>query len=224
MSPGVDAVLLDLDDTICEYRRPGADILAHAFETVGVEPLFTVREYVARYEDLVDDSVPMETLRERCFADLAAERGHDPALGRELARVYAAERDHANVRFRTGAREALETLAERYPLGLVTNGHPEMQATKLDSLGIRDAFETVVHGGYDAPAKPDPDPFHLALETLGSRPAQTVHVGNSLESDVTGARAAGLQAAWLDVDGVDPDPEPSYVLDSMGDLLDPPWA
>jgi FMN phosphatase YigB (HAD superfamily) len=32
---------------------------------------------------------------------------------------------------------------------------------------------------------------------LGTVPAETLHVGDSLEMDVQGARAAGLRAAWL---------------------------
>jgi len=39
---------------------------------------------------------------------------------------------------------------------------------------------------------------------------------------VPGAKAAGIEAAWLD-DGSDHHGEPDYVLDSMHDLLEPPW-
>ena len=63
---------------------------------------------------------------------------------------------------------------------------------------------------------------YRALDALGTDPGSTVHVGNSLTSDVPGAQAAGLRAAWLS-DGSTPDPVPAYTLDSMTALHDPPW-
>jgi hypothetical protein len=45
------AVLLDLDDTLCEYRRDGSDLLGVAFETVGADPFFEFGEYCRRYEE-----------------------------------------------------------------------------------------------------------------------------------------------------------------------------
>lgn len=220
MTDAVDAVLFDIDDTICTYQRSGEEILPVAFETVGVDPFFTVEEYIDRYREFVGQSDTMSDLRQRCFAAFARERGHDPAVGREIALAYAAERDHTAVEFCPGARETLRRLASEVPLAAVTNGSPDMQSVKLDALGITDHFETVVHAGYDAPPKPEPEPFHDALDALGVRPGRTVHVGNSLASDVAGGRRAGVQTAWVTngSNGNDPDPEPDYVLDSVDDL------
>jgi FMN phosphatase YigB (HAD superfamily) len=221
MTTPVEAVLLDIDDTICEYRRTSSDILSVAFDEVGVEPFFTAAEYNERYGDFADESESIQDLRERCFASIAGDRGYDRDVGRSVARVFADERDHGNVRFQPGAREAVENLTGTVPLGAVTNGAPGMQSTKLDALGITDHFETIVYGGYDAPAKPAPDPFYLALDALDVSPARTVHVGNSLSSDVAGAKKAGVRAAWLK-NGEEPaatdSPEPDYVLDSMAEL------
>ena len=66
----------------------------------------------------------------------------------------------------------------------------------VDALGIGDHFEVVVHGGIDAPYKPDPEPFHLALAQLGAPPD----------------RAS------------DPDPEPHHVVDSMHHVAAEPWV
>jgi putative hydrolase of the HAD superfamily len=220
----VEAVLFDLDDTLCEYERSGAELLAAAYDDVGVDPVFDVEEYYARYEDYADDSDGIRELRANCFADLAAEYGRDPELGRALARAYAEERDHSNVRFVAGAREAFETVSDRYRVGMVTNGAPGMQRRKLAGVGLDGAFETVVYAGYDAPAKPAPDPFHRALSAMGVDPGRAVHVGNSPSSDVDGAKAAGLRAALL-AGGMPTEGEatPDYHLETMHDLVSPPW-
>ncbi|WP_121822492.1 HAD family hydrolase [Halostella salina] len=218
----VDAVLFDLDDTLCEYRRGGAELLSLAFDDVGVDPFFGVDEYHARYEEFLAETDDMVELRRECFAALAADRDRDPDLGRAVADAFAAERDHGNVRPLPGAAEAVERLAADHRLAVLTNGAPGMQSEKLAALPFRDAFEAVVHAGYDAPRKPEPEPYHHALDLLDATPERAVHVGNSLTTDVPGAHAAGVRSAWLS-DGSDPDPEPHYRLGSLRDLTTPPW-
>ncbi len=218
----VEAVLFDIDGTVLEYRRSTGDLLPIAFEQVGVDPFFTVEEYHSRFSEFAEESEDMLDLRERIFAAFAREEGLDPEVGREVARAYDEERDHGNVRFLPGARDAVETLAGNVPLAAVTNGAPGMQSKKLAALGIHDHFDTVVYAGYDAPPKPEPEPFYHALETLDVPPERAVHVGNSLSSDVAGAKNAGVQAAWLKngTDATPEDPQPDYVLESMTELPD----
>ncbi|AWB27932.1 HAD family hydrolase [Halococcoides cellulosivorans] len=220
---GVEAVLLDLDDTICEYRRSADTILAIAFDRVGVEPFFDGRAYYETFVEHTDAGETVEKIRRAAFASLARADDHDPATGRAIADAFAAERDYGNVRFLPGAEDAIESLAQQYALGLVTNGGPEMQTQKLASLGIDDRFETTVFAGTDAAPKPAAEPFDRALDALGVPAERAVHVGNSLVSDVPGAQAAGLDAVWLS-DGSDHGGRPDYVLDSMAALVDPPWT
>jgi putative hydrolase of the HAD superfamily len=46
--------------------------------------------------------------------------------------------------------------------------------------------------------KPDPRPFHLALDALGEKPSSCIHVGDSLHSDVVGAIGVGMTAIHID--------------------------
>ena len=222
-----DAVLFDVDDTLCRYRRTGDELLAVAFERTGLDPFVTLAEYHDRYPEFVDDSDSVADLRERCFAAIAAEKGRDPEAGRRVARAYADERDHGNVEPTAGLDAALSAL-EDLPLGVVTNGAPKMQSAKLAGLGLADAFDVVVHAGYDAPAKPSPAPFREALSALDARPERTYHVGDSLSSDVAGARAAGVGAVWLtgeepaaapdEEPDPEPEPEPDHAVATLAEL------
>lgn len=225
MTDPVEAVLFDVDDTVCTYTQSIADVLAHSFDRESVDPFFTAAEYRARFSEFAKDGRHHREIRARCFESLAHEAGRDGAVGRALADAYDEERDQTQVRFVDGARDALDHATREYRVGVVTNGPPDMQGTKLDALGIADRFETVVHGGYDAPAKPAPEPFHRATDALGVEPGRTVHVGDSLASDVAGAHAAGVRSAWLapDAGAEDPDPRPDYVLESMAEVTRPPW-
>lgn len=217
-------VLFDLDGTLCTYDRPGAAVLETAFERVGVDPLFEMADFYDRYVDHLRASEDGPDLYERCFTDLARERGADADLGRALARAYLEERGPEDVRPVRGAAETVAHLGTEYRLGLITNGHPAIQRRKLRAIGLEDAFETHVFAGYETAAKPDPEPFERSLEALESSPERAVYVGNSPSIDVAGARAAGLRAALLAGDaGADAEPRPEYVLESLADLRAPPW-
>jgi putative hydrolase of the HAD superfamily len=220
----VRAVLFDLDDTLCRYRRTGGEVLAAAFERMGVDPLFPVEAYYDRYADFRAVTADAITLREEAFAAIAADRGHDPELGRAVADAYTAERDQTNVEPLPGAADAVASLAASYRVALVTNGAPGMQSQKLSALPFADRFETVVHGGYDTAAKPDPEPFHVALDALDVSADRAVHVGNSPTSDVAGAHAAGVGSVWLDDGTTDPDPRPDHRVDSLHAVGERPWA
>lgn len=221
----VDAVLFDLDGTLCTYRRSSRELLASAFERAGVEPFFDADDYHARMGEYVEAAPTKAALRRRCFADLARERGRDPAVGERVAAVFATERDHSNVRPLEGARAALDALAADHRLALVTNGGPDMQDPKLDALDLRDYFEAVVYAGHETPTKPAVEPFERALADLGVAPERAVHVGDDLEQDVAGAHAAGVGSVWLPPDDApdDPDPAPDYVAEAPAVLTDPPW-
>ncbi|WP_132059737.1 HAD family hydrolase [Halorussus amylolyticus] len=220
----IDTVLFDLDGTLVEYERSPGEVLEIAFERAGFDPFFEVEAYFDRFDDHLGPGVSIDEGRANCFAEIAADSGRDPEEGRAVADAFAAARDQSRVRALPGAREALDALADDFALGLVTNGPPEMQTAKLAAAGLGDHFETVVFAGHDAAAKPDPEPFEVALDALGSDPDRAIHVGDSLGSDVTGAHAAGLRSAWVQAnDGSTPGPEPDYDFASVGELRNRPW-
>ena len=224
----VDAVLFDLDDTLCRYRRSGGELLAECYDRLDVDPVFSVEEYHERYREYLGEIEEIDAFREHCFADLAEENGADPELGREIARIYADERDQTAVEPLAGVPEVIDELAADHAVGLVTNGPPGMQGTKLSAVGLDDAFEVEIFAGYDAPAKPAPDPFDLALDEFGIGPDRAVHVGNSLTTDVAGAHAAGVGAVWLREETTmatapienQPGPRPDYVIDELEELTE----
>ncbi|WP_255167569.1 HAD family hydrolase [Natrononativus amylolyticus] len=229
MTDAIETVLFDLDGTLCEYRQDAAAVLESAFERAGVSPTFTASDYHARYGDYLEASTDVHDLRVRCFGDLAADAGHDREIGRRVAEAFAEVRDQRAVDLMPGAREVVAAVGadDRYRLGLVTNGDPGMQRQKLAAAGFDDAFETVVYAGYDTAAKPDAEPFEVALEALESAPSSAVYVGNSLSSDVAGARAAGVRSVWVPDDGTVPDrpePKPDYVLESLSEFETLPWV
>lgn len=68
-----------------------------------------------------------------------------------------------------------------------------------DDLGIGKYFDDRVFSDEIGVRKPEAAIFEAALEHLGLRPGEVVHVGDDLEADVGGSKALGLRAVWFDV-------------------------
>lgn len=81
------------------------------------------------------------------------------------------------------------------PICIVSNADRVDIDQALDRHGIRVAG--VVTSQDARSYKPHPGVFEMALERTGWRRERILHVGDSLHSDVGGARAAGLRAGWV---------------------------
>jgi putative hydrolase of the HAD superfamily len=74
----------------------------------------------------------------------------------------------------------------------------------LGPAGVLDLVDGVVSSAELGEAKPAPAVFLRALELAGAGPDEAVHVGDSLENDVEGARAAGIRPLLLSRGGEAP--------------------
>lgn len=120
----------------------------------------------------------------------------DPELAAAMADAYvsAQRRGHSLV---DGAGDLVRSLAGRRPLGLLTNGPPDIQRLKLDGTGLADCFDAVVISGELGIGKPDPAIFAHTLDQLGAAAASSIMIGDSWERDVLGALGAGMAAVWI---------------------------
>ena len=209
------AVFFDLDDTLCDTigSRP-------ARARIAAELLATEHEHL-RVEDLVERI--MEPAGERTVRgvrrvvedlDLAGTVSGKAALAGWFFTGCL-----NTLRSFDGVAETLQTLAPVYRLGVITNGDREGQQAKLAHLRLPIAYAiTSGECGYE---KPDPAIFHLALEQAGVAAWESVFVGDRLDVDVAGAKAAGMRAVWFNHFGglpAEDDVRPDAVITRFSDL------
>jgi len=100
-----------------------------------------------------------------------------------------------------GAHEVLDALSSRgLTLGLVCNtGRTpgKMLRLVLDRLGLAAPFHVLSFSDEIGLRKPHPEIFHRTLRVLGVVPADAAHIGDTLTTDVAGARAIGMRAIHL---------------------------
>ena len=214
----IEAVSFDLDDTLIQYKRSPGEVLQVCFEQLEIEPIFSVEEYYASYDEFAETCDSMDELRSECFATLASENGYERRLGEEIAASFSKERDQSNVELLPSAARLLDALAEEYKLAIVTNGAQDAQQQKLEAVTLEQWVDTIVIAGHETPPKPDPEPFNRVVESLNVSPETTVHIGDSLETDIAGATAAGLASIWVSKDTDIQAYEPTVRVDSPSEL------
>lgn len=74
----------------------------------------------------------------------------------------------------------------------------------LGTAGLLGHVDAVVTSAEVGAAKPDRAIFERALDVARAEPGEAVHVGDSLENDVAGARAAGIRPVLVARDGAAP--------------------
>ncbi len=184
------AILFDLDDTLYDLRSYWRGRLHEALSMLS-----------GRYPRLDRDELVGRAIAEKVYIEKmpAFLRGlpiDDEALIGEIHTAFA--RDwFARLTLNEDAPATLAELRPHFRLGLVTNGPSRMQRPKIEQFRLDDYLDTLIVSEEVGVAKPDPAIFHLALEQLGTRPESTLYVGDSLEFDLPGAKAAGLPFIWM---------------------------
>jgi putative hydrolase of the HAD superfamily len=94
-------------------------------------------------------------------------------------------------------------------VGLISNiPNPKYDVLAAQAPELKDLFDAVIYSYETGHTKPDPAIFQLALTRLNVPAENTVMVGDSLTSDVMGARASGIRALLFDTCGKHPDAHP----------------
>jgi putative hydrolase of the HAD superfamily len=186
----VDAILFDLDDTLYDQQRwlDGAwAAVAEAARPYEVVP----DRFLAALHAVAAEGSDRGRIIDRALARIGA---HGVPI-RPLVLAFGSY-DAPPLDCYPGVVDALASLRRRVAVGLVSNGNPRIQHSKLHSLGLAEAFDVVVLS--DAMGreyrKPHPAPFTFALESLHVPPARAVYVGDRPEVDVLGAANAGMRA------------------------------
>jgi putative hydrolase of the HAD superfamily len=198
----VEAVVLDAMGTLVRLEPPGprlrAELIARAGVDVGKERAAAafraeIDYYVAHHLE-GSDAAGLDRLRDRC-AEVVAEALAAPGLSKATAR----EAMLAALRFQPDpdAAGVLEDLRDRgLRLVAVSNWDCSLPEV-LAGVGLAPLLDGVVASAIVGAAKPDPAIFRAGLEQVRASADRAVHVGDSLEHDVAGARAAGLRALLL---------------------------
>jgi HAD superfamily hydrolase (TIGR01662 family) len=201
----VRAVLFDVDFTLC---RPGPELSAERYARIAarhgieldVSGYEEARETAAlnlkRHPELLHDDSIWHAFTMDVFVGMGGPRAIAAECAQEIEQGWEVSENFEVYEDVPVVMEKLRGIGLK--LGLVSNG-------------IRDLMEFCAHHRLDVDAivdsrthgyvKPHPTIFEVALERLNVDAKDAVMVGDSIEEDVEGARALGMQAILVDRDG-----------------------
>jgi HAD superfamily hydrolase (TIGR01509 family) len=120
-----------------------------------------------------------------------------------------------------GAQEAVERLAQRWPLGLASSSNRELIDLALDLMGIADRFQATVSSEEVARGKPAPDVYVEAARRLHVDPTRAAAIEDS-HNGIRAAKAAGMRVLAIPNRHFPPDEnalaQADLVLDSLAEL------
>lgn len=209
----VEAVCFDLDDTLYDYREYAEAGLRSAADVVEARTGDRLHEEL---HDLYFDAGVTEGTFDRLI-----ERHDLPAdLVEDLVEAFHSSNEPLSPY--DDAVEVLGTLRADHRLGLVTDGRGGH--AKLDRLGIRDHFETVLVTPTIGRSKHEPTVFEQVLSELSTPPSAAVYVGDDPRVDFRVPNELGMRTVRLrrgrhaDRESTGEDAAPDHEVEALTDL------
>jgi HAD superfamily hydrolase (TIGR01509 family) len=221
------------DITALVYGPEGADFLSEVLraESIQAEPAEVAdalgrlpAELQAMRQQLRDEEQENEYNRLMLPALLTALGVKNPTDALLIRLVETVHQYSAWYSLYPETLPVLEELKNRgYQMAVVSNWAPSL-GRFLHEFELDAYFQAVVSSSEVGLSKPDPYIFHQALKKLNLAPEQVLHVGPSINQDVTGALRAGLTPVWLNRTGIATGHEVISITDLRGLLMLAPKA
>lgn len=198
------AIILDLDDTLYDYKRINKQALHHLTE-------YTCKRYhiaPKRFEEVLTQA-KMDTKsllgntgsshnRILYFQKALEYLGEKPIEGAlDMYEVYWSYMLEHMV-LRSGAKEMLQYCQEKnIRIGICSDLTAHIQHRKLRHLGIGSYIDAIVTSEEAGCDKPAPVMFQLILNKLSVKADEALFIGDDFGKDVAGACSAGMTGVWL---------------------------
>ena len=222
--PVIKVILFDIDDTLLNFGAAERSALRQTLTRFGVDPTDgIIRRYseinAACWRRLESGELTHSEVKTERYRLLFEENGID-ASPSEVTKYYESKIpfEHATV---VGAGEILEYLSPKYTLIAASNGTGATQRKRMADAGFDKYFTDIFISSELGVTKPEKEFFDAIFRKYHDiKREEYAIVGDSLTSDVTGGKNAGITTVWYDKKGAagPPDPVPDHVVRSLEEL------
>ena len=201
--PGISVLSFDLDDTLwpCLPTILRAEKLLYQWLSDNVPEItrhYDIHQLREKRRLLFKQDSPcghdLSRLRIRSFESLAAEFELNDEWIRPAFEIFYEARQR--VTLFDDVQPVLDELAENFQLASLTNGNADTVKTGIDHW-----FDFSLNAATVGCMKSEPDIYKQVLQLASIDATQMAHVGDDPLQDISGAKAAGIVAIWLNRDG-----------------------
>jgi putative hydrolase of the HAD superfamily len=210
VTSSIRAVFFDLYDTLLGFDPPREVVQARAMEPFG----FVVDKNGIDAGYAMADALMAEQTAQEPLSGLTPDAqssffgryeqlilrgaGHDVSLQKAGEVWKAVRRQEYGFALYEDVKPALNALrSDGYVVGVITNmSQPGEDVAKR--MGFQNNVDFTLSSMDVGASKPDPIMFRAALERAGVEARTAVHVGDQLETDIDGARDAGINPILID--------------------------
>ena len=222
-------IFFDLDRTLYDFDRNNQETIHQLFLNFGLDKLGmnNFSEFHQTYKTInlglweryKKQEITKEFLNITRFSETLKAFGMNQSLAENFASEYI-RLSPLQTNLVPGTIELLQYLSPRYPLHIITNGFDEIQFVKMERCGLNRYFRQVIVSEAAGAQKPDRKIFEFAFEKTGAAAEDSIYIGDDPQSDVYGAKMAGMDQVWLARPGEWSDHEPTYRISHLLELKD----
>ena len=140
------------------------------------------------------------------------------ALAKQLSELFLQLLPTRTILF-PDTKEVLQYLQDKdYELHLITNGFELTQHSKLKSSGLNGFFKQVITSEGSNSLKPQKEIFDYALMKTGATVSESIMIGDSIEVDIAGAIAAGMDQVHVNYNDAEQSLKPTYTITALKQL------
>lgn len=201
---GITDIFFDLDHTLWDFDKNSELTFETIFKTYEVD--LAVKDFLQVYLPVNikywklfrDGKIAQENLRYKRLSEVFEKLNFKASdqLINDLALAYIEHLPNYNHLF-PNTFEVLNYLSRTYKLHIITNGFYDVQHKKLGNSKLSPYFQTVTTSEDAGVKKPNKLIFEYALDLANTHASQSIMIGDSLEADVQGAKAMGIEAIYF---------------------------
>ncbi len=221
-------IFFDLDRTLWDFETNSKQTLKEIFYNLSLDKEISCFDdffkiYKINNEKLWDKyrkgKLKKEILRYKRFNDVLNYFGiNNPLLAKTIGDDYVFNGPLKKALF-PGTKKTLEYLKNNYNLYIITNGFKEVQKIKMKTSGIDKYFEHVFISEDIGWQKPDIKVFNYAMKYSGAKPEKSLMIGDDLQTDIEGAKNAGIDTVFFNPSKIKHDSTPDYEIFCLTDLM-----
>jgi len=222
-------IFFDLDHTLWDFDKNAEETLNELFTTYQFVDLgiASFDEFITCYTRNNQrvwalyhrGEISKEELRRARFADTFTELGVAPTLF-----PVSFETDYLRLcPYKThlfpGTHEVLAYLKEKYTLHLISNGFKDAAAIKVVKTDIKKYFSQIIISEDVGVHKPHPDIYHFSLSAAQATKPESIMIGDSIEADIRGAQAFGLDAIYFNPNRLEEPADVKRSIQALPELM-----